>query len=37
MYGGRIVGTMDADKVTREELGLLMAGAKLQKEEVTVG
>jgi len=37
MYGGRIVGTMDADKVTREELGLLMAGAQLQQEEVTVG
>ena len=37
MYGGRIVGTMDADKVTREELGLLMAGAQLQEEEVTVG
>jgi ABC-type uncharacterized transport system ATPase subunit len=28
MYEGRIVGTMDADKVTREELGLLMAGAQ---------
>ena len=37
MYGGRIVGTMDADKVTREELGLLMAGAQPQEEEVTVG
>jgi len=36
MYAGRIVGTMDADKVTREELGLLMAGAQLQ-EEVTLG
>jgi general nucleoside transport system ATP-binding protein len=32
MYEGRIVGTVDADKVTREELGLLMAGA--QKEAV---
>ncbi|HSJ55086.1 MAG TPA: ABC transporter ATP-binding protein [Anaerolineae bacterium] len=28
MYEGRIVGTVDADKVTREELGLLMAGAQ---------
>jgi simple sugar transport system ATP-binding protein len=27
MYEGKIVGTMDADEVTREELGLLMAGA----------
>lgn len=27
MYEGRIVGTVDADKVTREELGLLMAGS----------
>jgi len=32
MYEGRIVGTVDADKVTREELGLLMAGARLEKE-----
>jgi ABC-type uncharacterized transport system ATPase subunit len=39
MYEGRIVGTMDADKVTREELGLMMAGARLEeeKEEVTGG
>ena len=41
MYGGRIVGTVDADKVTREELGLLMAGAQLQRgstgQEVAVG
>jgi len=28
MYEGRIVDAMDADKVTREELGLLMAGAQ---------
>ena len=28
MYEGRIVATIDADKVTREELGLLMAGAR---------
>ena len=38
MYEGRIVGTVDADKVTREELGLMMAGAHLEDEkgEVTV-
>ncbi len=38
MYEGRIVGTVDADKVTREELGLMMAGARVgeKKEEVTV-
>jgi simple sugar transport system ATP-binding protein len=32
MYEGQIVGTVDADKVTREELGLLMAGAQLEEE-----
>jgi simple sugar transport system ATP-binding protein len=41
MYEGQIVGTVNADQVTREQLGLLMAGAKLeevdQEEEVTVG
>ena len=39
MYEGHIVGTLDADKVTREELGLLMAGSRpeLRREEVTVG
>jgi ABC-type uncharacterized transport system ATPase subunit len=41
MYEGKIVGTVDADKVTREQLGLLMAGAKLdqqdQEKEVIVG
>jgi general nucleoside transport system ATP-binding protein len=44
MYEGKIVGTVDADKVTREELGLLMAGTSLQeatrkgtKGEVAVG
>jgi ABC-type uncharacterized transport system ATPase subunit len=37
MYEGRIVGTVDADKVTREELGLMMAGAGVkEQEEVTV-
>jgi len=37
MYEGKIVGTVDADKVTREELGLMMAGARLEEEmgEVT--
>jgi simple sugar transport system ATP-binding protein len=33
MYEGQIVDTIDADKVTREELGLLMAGSKLDKRE----
>jgi ABC-type uncharacterized transport system ATPase subunit len=28
MYEGRIVGTADAEQVTREELGLLMAGSR---------
>ena len=38
MYEGRIVGTVDADKVSREELGLMMAGARREEEkgEVTV-
>jgi simple sugar transport system ATP-binding protein len=41
MYEGEIVGTVDAEEVTREELGLLMAGAQLEGEagqakEVTV-
>jgi simple sugar transport system ATP-binding protein len=31
MYEGRIVGTVDADKTTREELGLLMAGVSPQQ------
>jgi simple sugar transport system ATP-binding protein len=31
MFEGRVVGTVDADKVTREELGLLMAGAQLEE------
>jgi ABC-type uncharacterized transport system ATPase subunit len=30
MYEGKIVGTVDADKISREELGLLMAGARLE-------
>jgi simple sugar transport system ATP-binding protein len=44
MYEGEIVGTVDADQVTREELGLLMAGSRLEnatqdggKGGVTVG
>ena len=32
MYEGQIVGTVDAGEVTREELGLLMAGAQLERE-----
>ena len=32
MYEGQIVGTVDADKVSREELGLLMAGAQLEEK-----
>jgi ABC-type uncharacterized transport system ATPase subunit len=32
MYEGQIVGTMDAEAITREELGLLMAGARLKEE-----
>jgi simple sugar transport system ATP-binding protein len=31
MYEGEIVGTVDADQVTREELGLLMAGSRLDE------
>jgi len=27
------VGTVDADKVAREELGLMMAGARLEEEK----
>jgi ABC-type uncharacterized transport system ATPase subunit len=33
MYEGLIVGTVEADKVSREELGLMMAGAKLADEK----
>jgi simple sugar transport system ATP-binding protein len=32
MYEGRIVDTVDADRVTREDLGLLMAGVRPHKE-----
>jgi simple sugar transport system ATP-binding protein len=32
MYEGEIVGTVDADKISREELGLLMAGAQLEEQ-----
>jgi ABC-type uncharacterized transport system ATPase subunit len=31
MFHGQIVATMDADKATRSELGLLMAGANPQE------
>ena len=43
MYEGQIVGTADADELSREELGLLMAGVRLEdvgqeaKGGVTVG
>jgi simple sugar transport system ATP-binding protein len=37
MYEGKIVGTVDADKVTREELGLLMAGSRLEKDAQQAG
>jgi ABC-type uncharacterized transport system ATPase subunit len=46
MYEGKIVGTVDADKISREELGLLMAGSQrenakqheaAQKGSATVG
>ena len=33
MYEGQIVGTVDANAVSREELGLLMAGVRLEKAE----
>jgi ABC-type uncharacterized transport system ATPase subunit len=32
MYEGQIVGTVDADKISREELGLLMAGAQIEEK-----
>jgi simple sugar transport system ATP-binding protein len=31
MYEGQIVGTVDAKEISREELGLLMAGARLEE------
>ncbi len=39
MYEGEIVDTVNADEVTREELGLLMAGSRLERErgEASVG
>jgi len=33
MYEGRIVDTVNADEVTREELGLLMAGSRLNADK----
>ena len=33
MYEGRIVDTVNANEVTREELGLLMAGSRLNKRK----
>jgi simple sugar transport system ATP-binding protein len=35
MYEGKIVSTVEANKVTREELGLLMAGAQLEGKPVS--
>ncbi|MGC9333398.1 MAG: ABC transporter ATP-binding protein [Anaerolineae bacterium] len=32
IYEGQIVGTVDADEISREKLGLLMAGARLGEE-----
>jgi simple sugar transport system ATP-binding protein len=32
MYEGQIVGTVDAEEINREDLGLLMAGAQLEEE-----
>ncbi|MBU0705299.1 MAG: ABC transporter ATP-binding protein [Chloroflexi bacterium] len=37
MYEGRIVDTVNADEVTREELGLLMAGSQLNKRKGGTG
>jgi simple sugar transport system ATP-binding protein len=37
IYRGQIVATVDADQVTKAELGLLMAGATLNPEAVPVG
>ena len=37
MYEGQIVGTVDADEVTREELGLLMAGSRLERDAAAAG
>jgi simple sugar transport system ATP-binding protein len=33
MYEGAIADTVDADQVTREELGLLMAGSQLENRK----
>jgi simple sugar transport system ATP-binding protein len=39
MFGGQIVATLEAGEVSREELGLLMAGSRREgeKESVSVG
>ena len=37
MFRGQIVGIMDADEVSREELGLMMAGATVQQENLPEG
>ncbi|GAA0180666.1 ABC transporter ATP-binding protein [Clostridium sediminicola] len=33
IYNGKITGVVDGDKITKEEIGLLMVGNKLEKEE----
>ncbi|MBN1811036.1 MAG: ABC transporter ATP-binding protein [Anaerolineae bacterium] len=37
MYEGQIADTVDADQITREELGLLMAGSQLNKQKGDAG
>jgi simple sugar transport system ATP-binding protein len=37
MYHGKIVAVVQADQTTREDLGLLMAGAKLEHPEQVSG
>lgn len=33
IYNGKITGVVDGDKITKEEIGILMVGNKLEKEE----
>jgi general nucleoside transport system ATP-binding protein len=35
MYEGEVVAILDAKEATREELGLLMAGSKVERLEKT--
>ena len=37
MYEGQIVSTVEANEVTREELGLLMAGAQIEGKSNSAG